>query len=100
MSMEADIRRNIGYGTVATRIADPSLPYARLARIGVAAVPLIFAGKLLTTWGDCLRCASAYGVRWFELPATLLAGVVVNIMEIPGMLAAYRGLPIERTAYR
>jgi len=100
LSMEADIRRNIGYGTVATRIAEPSLPYAGLVRIGAVATPVIFGAKLLNTWRDCVRCASDYGVRWFELPFALGAAVIVNIMEIPGMLAAYRRLPIERTAYR
>ena len=98
--MEADIRRNIGYGTVAIRLAESGIPYAGLVRLGLPAIPAVAAGKLVNTWRDCLRCASAYGVRWFEVPLALATAVAVNLMEIPGMIAAYRKKPIERTAYR
>ena len=98
--MEADIRRNIGYGTIATRIAEPTMPHASLIRMGVMATPVVAAGKLINTWRDCIRCGSAYGVRWFELPVAMGAAVVVNLMEIPGMLAAYRHGSIQDTAYR
>jgi hypothetical protein len=98
--MEADIRRNIGYGTVATRLADERMPYASLVRAGVASIPVIVAGKLFNTWRDCARCARAYGVRWHELPLALAAAVAVQIMEVPGMLAAYRGRRVGATAYR
>ena len=99
-SMEADIRRNIGYGTIATRLAEPQMPHASLIRMGMVATPLVAAGKLLNSWSDCIRCASAYGVRWFELPVAMGAAVIVNLMEIPGMLAAYRRGSIQETAYR
>lgn len=99
-AMEADIRRNIGYGTIATRLAEPQMPHASLIRMGMVATPFVAAGKLLNSWSDCLRCASAYGVRWFELPVAMGAAVVVNLMEIPGMLAAYRRGSIQETAYR
>ncbi len=98
--MEADIRRNIGYGTVVTRLADERMPYASLVRAGVPSIPLIVAGKLLNTWSDCARCARAYGVRWHELPLALAAAVAVQIMEVPGMIAAYRGRSIGASAYR
>jgi len=98
--MEADIRRNIGYGTVATRLADERMPYASLIRAGVASIPLIVGGKLLNTWRDCTRCAHAYGVRWHELPLALGAAVAVQIMEVPGMIAAYRGRSVGASAYR
>ena len=99
-AMEVDIRRNIGYGTVATRLADRELPYSGLVRIGMPAIPAVASGKLLNTWSDCVRCASAYGVRWFEVPLAMAVSAAVNMMEIPGMIAAYRGKQIERTAYR
>lgn len=98
--MERDIRKNIGYGTIVTRLAEPEMPYASLIRSGIAATPLIFAGKLFNAWRDCLRCASAYGVRWFEVPVALTAAVAVQAMEVPGMIAAYRGRPIGETEYR
>ena len=99
-SMEADIRRNIGYGTIATRLAEPKMPHASLIRMGMLATPVVAAGKLLNSWSDCIRCGSAYGVRWFELPVAMGAAVIVNLMEIPGMLAAYRRGSIQETAYR
>jgi len=99
-SMEADIRRNIGYGTIATRLAEPQMPHASLIRMGMLATPIVAAGKLLNSWSDCIRCGSAYGVRWFELPVAMGAAVIVNLMEIPGMLAAYRRGSIQETAYR
>jgi hypothetical protein len=98
--MEADIRRNIGYGTIATRLEHGDLPYARLVRAGPLALPFVWAGKLLNSWGDCLRCAPDYGVRWFELPLAMAASVAVTVLEIPGMIAGYRRTPISRTAYR
>ncbi len=98
--MESDIRRNIGYGTVATRLEHPELPYARLVRAGPLAIPLIWGGKLLNSWGDCLRCASQYGVRWFEVPMAMAASVAVTTMESPGRVAGYRRAPIDDTAYR
>jgi hypothetical protein len=99
-AMEADIRRNIGYGTVLSRLHDERLPFAGLARWGPIAIPLIVAGKTLNAWADCLRCGRAYGVRWFELPAALGLAVVVQGMEIRGMWDAYRGRWVAATAYR
>ena len=98
--MEADIRRNIGYGTIAIRLAESRMPHAGLVRAGVLAIPFVAAGKLLNSWRDCIRCASAYGVRWFEWPVAMGGAVIVNAMEIPGMLVAYRGGTIDETAYR
>lgn len=98
--MEADIRRNIGYGTVATRLADERLPYASLVRAGAVSIPLIVAGKLFNTWRDCVRCGRFYAVQWHELPLAFAAAVAVQVMEVPGMLAAYRGKNVGPSAYR
>ena len=98
--MEADIRKNIGYGTVATRLADGRMPYASLVRAGAVSIPLIVAGKLFNTWRDCVRCGRVYGVRWRELPLAFAAAVAVQVMEVPGMLAAYRGTSVGASAYR
>lgn len=99
--MEGDIRRNHGYCTVATRLADDRLPHAGLIRLGAGAIPLVVAGKMFESLTACLRCHRQYNVKWFELPlATILIGVT-HAMEIPGMLAAYRGETTAlSTAYR
>jgi len=99
-AMERDIRRNSGYGTVATRLEESRLPYAWLVRLGPLAIPFIVAGKTCDGLMACLRCAPQYGVRWYELPAAFALCALVHWMEIPGMWSAYRRRPITETAYR
>jgi hypothetical protein len=98
--MERDIRRNHGYSTIITRLVDDRLPYARLVGAGILAIPLIVAGKTLDSVRDCLRCFRYYNVKTYELPLALALTVVTHVLEIPGMLAAYRGQTIGETAYR
>ncbi|MBA5865680.1 MAG: glycosyltransferase [Nitrospira sp. CR1.3] len=98
--MERDIRRNHGYGTIITRLHDGRLPYASLIRAGVFAIPLIVAGKILNSVRDCFRCFRQYNVKSYELPLTLALAIVTHFLEVPGMLAAYRGHPPGTTAYR
>jgi hypothetical protein len=99
-SMEKDVRRHRGYSAVRTRMLDRSLPYAWLVRLGVlGSVPLL-AGKILISWWDCIRCGREYGVRWFELPVVMMASVGINLLETPGMLAAFRGGSFDKTHFR
>ena len=98
--MERDIRRNHGYGTVITRLRDKRLPYARLIRAGVLAIPLIVAGKTFDTIRGCLRCFRHYNVKIYELPLALGITLVTHALEIPGMLAAFRSHGIGATAWR
>lgn len=98
--MERDIRRNIGWGTVATRLEDPQLPYAGLVRVGMGAIPVVWAGKQWNSWMDCLRCFGQYKVKWYELPAAFLLSCVVISMELPGMWLAYQRKGLGETAYR
>jgi glycosyltransferase involved in cell wall biosynthesis len=100
LAMEFDIRRNAGYGTVITRLHDRRRPYAWLMRLGVAAIPLIVAGKALSGAADCLRCWRAYGTRWYELPLALALVLPLHMLEVPGMWAAFRGRGIASSAYR
>jgi hypothetical protein len=99
-SMEGDIRRNSGYGTVITRLRDSKMPYAGLIRMGPAAIPLIVAGKTLNSWRDCLRCWRHYGLKAYQLPMALALGAVLTTMEVPGMWAAFRQQTLTATAYR
>ncbi len=98
--MEADIRRNAGYGTVITRIRDRRMPYAWLVGFGRPAIPAIAAGKTWHIWRDCLRCWRQYGVRPRELPLALAVAPVVIALEIPGMWAAFANRELSATAYR
>lgn len=98
--MEADGRRNAGFGCIATRLRDRSQPYAWLTRLGYISVPFFALGRAIDATGDCLRCARHYGIRPFELPVTLALAFLLRSYEIPGMLRAFRGRTIEQTAYR
>lgn len=100
LAMEVDIRRNIGFGTIATRLADRALPYAWLTHAGRVSIPVFVAGKCLATWGDCLRAFRAYGVRLHELPLALALAPVLHAIEAAGMWAAFAGRPLRETAYR
>ena len=99
-AMESDIRRNTGYGTVVARLHDPDMPQAWLTKFGVVSIPVFAGGKIVDSWRDCIRCASAFGVKWFELPLALLGSMVVHLMEIPGMWQAFRRKTIRATQYR
>jgi hypothetical protein len=98
--MESDIRHNTGYGTIIACLHDPFMPQAWLTQLGVASIPVFVGGKLLDSWRDCVRCASAFGVKWFQIPLVLLCSVVVHLMEIPGMWQAFRRKAILGTQYR
>jgi hypothetical protein len=95
-----DICINGGYGTVLCRLRDPLIPYAWLTRLGIAAIPLFIAGKIIDAWSTCVRCARAYDVPWMALPYAFALAVLTRGMEAPGMLRAFRGAPLEATAYR
>jgi len=98
--MEADIRKNCGYGTVITRLRDPRMPHAGLIRFGRLSIPLIVAGKTLNMWLDSIRCWRHFGVRFHELPLAIALGAIVILMEIPGMWAAYGNQELSATEYR
>jgi hypothetical protein len=98
--MERDIRSHHGFSTVITRRMDGAIPYAWTVRLGLAGIPLIVAAKTFDSWRDCVRCAHHYRVRWYELPVAMALSVVLHLMEIPGMIRAFRGRPITRTRYR
>lgn len=99
-AMEADFRRNCGHGTIRTRLEDPRLPYAWLARLGRIGIAPILIGKILDSWRDCFRCGPQYGVRWYELPAAMVTSVGLHLLEIPGMLQAYRGGGLRWSLFR
>lgn len=99
-AMDADIARNIGYGTIVTRLADPEMPHARLVRMGRGAIPAIVVGKAWLHFGDVVRCGSAYGVRWWQIPLAWGYAALSAALEAPGMWAAYGGRDLVKTAYR
>jgi hypothetical protein len=95
---ERRIRRHVGYRAVRLRQLEPRLSHARLVRLGPASIPLILAGRVLESWGSCVRAGRHYGLRWFELPAAFATAVAVHLLEIPGMLEAFAEQRTGRTA--
>lgn len=99
-AMERDIRRNIGYGTIRIRQLDPRMPWAWMARLGVASIPLFVLARTVDSWWDGVRAGRHYGLRWFEQPVVLVFAFVVHLLEIGGMVSAFRHEAITTTAYR
>jgi len=98
--MEKDLRHHRGQSAVRTRLLDRSLPYAWLVRLGPIGIVPLLAGKIFTSWWDCIRCGQAYGVRWYELPVVMMASVGINLLEVPGMLAAFGVSGLGKTYFR
>lgn len=99
-AMERDIRRHQGYEAIAVRRIDRRIRCGWLADLGYLAIPLITVSRTGLGWWRCLRYGRCYGVSFYEIPAALCMTVVVQIMEIQGMIAAIRGRAIKSTAYR
>lgn len=98
--MEHDIRRNSGYATVMVRKIDPRIEYSWLYRLGTAAIPLFFAGRLALSWAMLLRLRQYYDIPFTALPYGLWLSAYLHWLEIPGMKLAFSGHGITETAYR
>lgn len=99
-SMDVDIRRNCGYGTVIGRLHDRALPFSWKTCMGVFSIPMLVVGKTIKSWRDCLRCAEGYGICGYEIPVVLACSLVVHSLEAPGMWLAFRGKTTMDTQYR
>jgi hypothetical protein len=99
-STEKEIRRSMGYGVIRARHLDRRLPHAWMARLGYFSILLFVAARILHTWWNCLRGARRYGVAWYQLPAAFGLAAAACAMEIPGMILAVRGEPLDNTEFR
>jgi hypothetical protein len=99
-STETEIRRSMGYGVIRARHIDRRLPHAWMAQLGYFSIPLYVASRVLHTWWNCLRGARRYGVAWYQLPAAFGLAAAACAMEIPGMILAVRGEPLDKTEFR
>ena len=98
--MERDIRRNSGYATVMVRRIDPRISFSWLTRLGKAAIPAFFLGRLLMSWAMFVRLRKYYDIPLSALPYGLALAARLHWMEIPGMQLAFSGNGITETAYR
>jgi hypothetical protein len=99
-SIERDIRRHLGRTCIHSRLVEPGLPFASVARWGLLSLPFFVAARIAYDWRVCLRVHGAYSVRWYELPVALAFAVAVRALEIPGMIDAVLNRPIRYTHYR
>jgi hypothetical protein len=60
-------------------------------RLGRAGIPLVVGMSIANSWRRCIKLASQYGLRWFEVPIACAIAVRAHAMEVPGMLLALRG---------
>ena len=95
-----DVRRQLGLSIVRTRMVDPQHPHAWLVRLGYASIPIFVAAKTVLTARRVLLRRAAQGVRWYEVPAAIAAGFVHHLLEVPGMVLAFRGRPVRATNFR
>jgi hypothetical protein len=97
---EKDVRRLMGMAIIATRQVDPRQPFAWLVRLRYGSIPIFVIGKTVLTAYRCWLRHRHHGVRWYELPAAVAAGLVRHLLEVPGMILAFRGQPAGRSRYR
>jgi hypothetical protein len=64
-----------------------------------ASIPVFVSRETFDRWRDCVRCVSAFEVKWFQLTLVLLCSVVVHIMEVPGIWQAFRRRPFVGTQH-
>jgi glycosyltransferase involved in cell wall biosynthesis len=99
--MEQHDRQQIGFSMTRYRQLNPEARHSWMFRMGYGGIPLILGMSTLGSWRRCLRLASGYGVRWFEVPIACAMAVRAHVMEIPGILLAMRGESIGAgNAYR
>ena len=89
--MQQADRRQIGFAMTRYRQLNGNSTHAWMFRLGVPGVPLVMAMAIVGSWKRCLKYASHYGIRWFEVPVALAVAVPAHALEIPGILLALRG---------
>jgi hypothetical protein len=99
--MERDLRRQVGWTSIRIRQLDGSIPGASVVRLlGPAAVPLLYAYRLIESTGHCFRLPRHFGLHWLHIPLLLGLAAVVHAFELPGMLRALGGRQAGPTVYR
>ena len=98
--MEHDIRCHIGWATIRIRQIDTRLRFSSLLKLGRASIPLFYIGRLIESWGTCVRVGRYYGLRLRDYPVAVGLTFWIHFLEIKGMLLAFRHLPVDETRYR
>jgi hypothetical protein len=89
--MEEHDRQHTGFSMTRYRQINPEAKHAWMFRLGRAGIPLVVGMSIANSWRRCIKLASQYGLRWFEVPIACAIAVRAHAMEVPGMLLALRG---------
>ena len=84
-------RRHIGYAMAKYRLAEEGASHGWMFKMGLAGLPVIYFMAVAGSLKRCLKRHAEYGVRWFEVPAAIIAAFIVHAFEIPGIVTALRG---------
>lgn len=95
-----DVRNQIGLTLVRSRQLDRAHPHAWLIRLGYASIPIFVLSKTVLTAARIASKREGQGVRWYEVPAAIFHGFVNHLLEVPGMIRAFRGDQIRATNFR
>jgi hypothetical protein len=99
-AFERDVRRNLGYAAVESRLREPRIALAWVTKLGYAAIPVLVAARTLYDWRVCLSTGRHYGLRWHEVPFALGLAAAIRVLEVPGMVYALQGRRLPETAFR
>jgi len=86
--MQKHARHYTGFSMTRHRQLNDDATHAWMFKLGTLGLPLIFLMSIAGTWKNCLKRASSYGVRWFEVPVAMLVAIRVHLMEISGVRLA------------
>lgn len=95
-----DARRLMGISLILSRKLDPHHPHAWLVRLGYASIPIFVVSKTLLTSRRIIVRGHVHGLRWYHLPGAIAAAFVRHVLEVPGMILAFRGQPVRATNFR
>ena len=95
-----DVRRLMGLALIRSRQLDPAHRHAWLVRLGYASIPIFVGAKTLVTAQRIITRRATQGVRWYEVPVAIAVGFQRHLMEVPGMVTAFRGKTIADPAFR
>jgi hypothetical protein len=95
-----DARRLMGMSLILSRKIDPQHQHAWLLRLGYASIPIFVVGKTLLTTKRIIVRGPTHGLRWYDVPGSVAAAYLRHVLEVPGMVAAFRGRPVRTTQFR
>jgi len=86
--MQKHARHYTGFSMTRHRQLNEDATHAWMFKLGTLGLPFIFLMSIVGTWKNCLKRASGYGIRWFEVPVAMLVAIRVHLMEISGVRLA------------